>query len=93
MGVKFEITRDPDYRKVAKKLVKVDKPCTVELIAMMDCMKRKSATDADTGCMRERSALMACAAASKGAISVSQAKTRMLGNMQRLVGSWKRYGY
>ncbi len=39
MGINITIDKEPDYRKVAKKLVKVDKPCVQELSALMDCMK------------------------------------------------------
>ena len=30
---------EPDIRNVAKKLVKVEKPCVAELSTLMDCMK------------------------------------------------------
>ena len=31
--------KEPDFRNVAKKLVRVEKPCVAELSTLMDCMK------------------------------------------------------
>ena len=31
--------KEPDFRNVAKKLVRVEKPCLAELSSLMDCMK------------------------------------------------------
>jgi hypothetical protein len=39
MGYSLPELPEPDYRNVAKKLVKVEKPCVPELMGLMDCMK------------------------------------------------------
>lgn len=39
MGVKFEITKEPDMNRTIKKIVKFQPPCTMELMALMDCFK------------------------------------------------------
>lgn len=90
----FEIpSKEPDWRNVSKKLVKVGKPCVSELSALMDCMKRSASTaEADSGCSRERTALQACAQKSSAA-SAKTTRNNMYNNLNRLVKSWKRFGY
>ena len=39
MGVDWRKLPEPDVRNVAKKLVRVEKPCVAELATLMDCMK------------------------------------------------------
>ena len=34
-------SKEPDMRRVVKKLVKFSPPCTAELVALMDCMKAR----------------------------------------------------
>lgn len=36
---KIKIDREPDYRKVAKNLVEVERPCVTELSALLECMR------------------------------------------------------
>lgn len=38
-AVDHKSVREPDLNRVAKSLGGTDKPCTVELLALMDCMK------------------------------------------------------
>lgn len=51
MGIKFEITKEPDFRKVAKNLVKVEKPCVEELQDLMECMKVRLSISQHPACM------------------------------------------
>ncbi|KAG1674146.1 hypothetical protein FOA52_015777 [Chlamydomonas sp. UWO 241] len=88
MGV--TVGREPDYRKVAKNMVTVDKPCVAELSALMECMKR--AADADSRCDTERAALQACSR-KMGATSVRAARNNMYVHMLRLARTWKKFGY
>ena len=39
MGLHAPITKEPDWRNVARKAGKAEKPCVLELSALMDCMK------------------------------------------------------
>jgi hypothetical protein len=39
MGIDLRTLPEPDIRNVAKKLVRVEKPCVAELSTLMDCMK------------------------------------------------------
>lgn len=41
-AVDHKHVREPDLNRVAKRLSGGDKPCTVELLALMDCMKVSS---------------------------------------------------
>ena len=41
--------KEPDIRNVAKKLVRVEKPCVAELSTLMDCMKASGTAPASSG--------------------------------------------
>ncbi|KXZ52748.1 hypothetical protein GPECTOR_8g14 [Gonium pectorale] len=93
MGHDIKKLREVDPRAVAKRLVRAEAPCTTELGALMDCMKRAGA-EADSVCTKERAALAACAGRTvRMPQDVSTQKRQLARQMQSLVSSWKRFGY
>eukprot|EP00983_Pelagomonas_calceolata_P081428 1155568-Pelagomonas_calceolata.AAC.5 len=63
--------KEPDMKRTVKKIVKFQPPCTMELAAMLDCMKsskmgffaaqRHPGVEGDTACAGPRNALAICA--------------------------------
>lgn len=93
MGHDINKLVEVDVRKVAKRLVSAEAPCSAELGKFMDCMKRHP-QDPESLCAAERAALVACAGRqTRGARDMGAEKRRLARQLQNVVSSWKRFGY
>mmetsp|Transcript_22645 Transcript_22645/g.62530 ORF Transcript_22645/g.62530 Transcript_22645/m.62530 type:complete len:94 (+) Transcript_22645:111-392(+) len=84
--------KEPDMKRTVKKIVKFQPPCTMELAAMLDCMKRHPGVEGDTACAGPRNALAICARTSKPS-NVSNAKRQIINGLRGLTKAWRRSGF